>query len=170
MGRGGLSGYRPYREQLEFPMPNSIQIVATHPEVPGRIEGFRFFWAYTVTGFKPEKHCQPCFRGRLSPDMNSTNAGTGSFEFNLPDGALLYICGVAAGPVRLRGERNFHLPLAFQEGASGSAHTFNGYQFAFTNAVRIPMPDPVPRAGMKESHYRCANFRVAEKWFGRAAR
>ncbi len=151
-------------------MVKSIQLVASHPEQPGRITGFRFFWAYTVTGFKPDKHCQPCFRGRLSPELNSTNAATGAFEFAVPDGALIYICGVAAGPVKLRGGRNFHLPLEYRAGASGTAHTFNGYEFAFTNAVRVPMPDPVPRPGLAEFHYRCGNFRVAEKWFGRAAR
>src|SRR5678815_4401990 len=40
----------------------SIQLAVSHPLIPpGRIQGFRFMWAYYVNGYKPEFHCQKCF-------------------------------------------------------------------------------------------------------------
>jgi hypothetical protein len=46
--------------------------------------------------------------------------------------------------------------------------SYNGYEFAWQGARQIAIPEPVPRDGLDESHYRCANFRVAEAWFRRA--
>ena len=136
----------------------------------GPIAGFRWFWAYVVTGFDPTKHCQACFTGRLSPALNSTNAATGEFEYDIPEGALLYVCGVGTGPTRLRRERNLHLPLAADPGGAGSTRSYNGYELCWQGGRQISIPDPVPRPGLNESHFRCANFRVAESWFRRAAR
>ena len=142
-----------------------IRLSVRSPGEPGRITGFRFLWAYTVTGYDPTRHCQPGLHGTRAASFHSRNATTGDYEFTIPAGAFLYVCGVAAGPKHLLRERNLHLPLRPSPGASGSAMSYNGYTFAWEGATRIAIPEPVPRPDLPEAHYRCANFRVAEAWF-----
>ena len=143
-----------------------ITLRISHPDGDGRITGFRFFWAFIATGYRPDRHCQPGLRGAVSQAMNTTNAATGAFEFTILPGRLLYICGVSSGPVALRRDRNLHLPLVPSAGITGSETTYNGYQLSWRDATRLPIPEVRPRAGLTESHYRCKNFRVAEAFFG----
>ena len=143
-----------------------IHLSVHSPHAPGPITGFRYLWAFTVTGYRPEKHCQPGLRGRRAPDFHTGNAATGDYAFTIPEGAFLYVCGVASGPKHLLGQRNFHLPLRPDPDGAGTTTSYNGYVFTWYGATRIAIPAPVPREHLSKEHYRCANFRVAEAWFG----
>jgi hypothetical protein len=89
-----------------------------HPSFPpGPIQGYRFFWAFYVTGYDRTRHCQPCFLGTPSTQINTPNARSGR-DYQMDERKTfpyLYICGFASGPKGLRAERNFHLALKPQE-------------------------------------------------------
>ncbi len=81
-------------------MNNDITIRIDHPSgEPGPIEGFRFFWAYYVNGFDQTLHCQACFKGSPSQQINTVTARTGQLYIMNERKAFkyLYICGVGAG-------------------------------------------------------------------------
>ncbi|MCU1326238.1 MAG: hypothetical protein JWN34_1608 [Bryobacterales bacterium] len=74
------------------------------PELPnGRIQGFHFFWAFYVNGFRQTRHCQPCFRGSLSGQLNSVTAESGRLYVmdELTAFRYVYLCGVGVGPRNL---------------------------------------------------------------------
>ena len=138
-----------------------------HP--PGRIEGFRFLWAFYVSGFRPDRHCQPCFRGRRVAEFATGTARSGhQYVFDQIDRyPYLYICGVGAGPVNLHGERNLHLPLEYCEGASVERTTWNGYRIRVDDARELPIP-PLPDGwrGLGPEFTRCRNYRFGVAYFG----
>lgn len=58
--------------------PRTITLIVEHPTAPpGRIEGFRFLWAFYVNGYHPSRHCQPCFRGARVADFCTPTARSG---------------------------------------------------------------------------------------------
>jgi len=151
-------------------MPHAITLEVSHSsQVDGRIEGFRFLWAYYVSGYRSDKHCQPCFLGKPVAEFSSKTASVAS-PVALDQMArypYVYICGVAAGPISERAGRNLHLPLRSAEGEIVDVVTYNGYRFRAQNAVRVPIP---PLAddwnGLDREHARCRNFQFAVAQFG----
>jgi hypothetical protein len=148
----------------------SISIQIYHPDLaPGPLRGFRFFWAYYVTGYDQSLHCQPCFKGTLSKQLNTRTARSGvvyvmnerrSFPY-------LYVCGVGVGPKRLLHEKNFHLPLKPEAGAHEKYETYNGYIVEVQNAVALPIPIPEEGwKGLNRETTHCKNFRFAVAHFG----
>jgi hypothetical protein len=148
--------------------PITIQI--DHPVLPpGPVQGFRFFWAYYVTGFNPSQHCQPCFRGTLSRQLNTSTARSGvlyvmnerrSFPY-------LYVCGVGIGPRSLLYQKNFHLPLKPEAGAREIRQTYNGYTIRVENGLALPIPElEVGWKGLDLETTRCKNFRFAVAQYG----
>jgi len=153
-------------------MPASILLEVTHPaRAPGRIDGFRFLWAFYVTGYRPDRHCQPGLRGRRVPEFCTTTAESGRVVVldRVDRMPYVYVCGVAAVPKPERGARNLHLPLRFAEGETVEATTYNGYVFRARNAVLLPIPEPEFRDGRSEEHARCKNYRFAAHHFGPSA-
>jgi hypothetical protein len=151
-------------------MSQSIRLDVTHPHTaPGPIQGFRFIWAYYVNGYKPERHCQPCFRGRLVGEFCTRTATSGTpITLNRMDRyPYVYICGVGVGPDKELRFKNFHLPLAYREGAVVEATSYNGYMFRAENAVAVPIPAlPAGWNGLSDTHTRCRNFQFAVAAFG----
>jgi hypothetical protein len=148
----------------------SIILDVSHPsQLAGPITGFRFLWAYYVNGYRPEKHCQPCFKGRRVNEFCTATASTGrQIVLDRMDRyPYLYVCGVAAGPVSERGARNLHLPLRYAEGASVEVVSYNGYRFRARNAERVEVPLlPDNWNGLARAHARCRNFQFAVSVFG----
>lgn len=157
-------------------MPKCITLDVSHPDRPaGKIEGYTYFWAYYVNGYRSDKHCQPCFTGSPIPAFNSTTARTGKeFVFDKMDRyPYVYVCGVASGAVKERSRKNFHLALRYAEGRSVSAVTYNGYIVTAQNAVMLQIPalpknwqpegatEPLP-----DDMTRCKNFQFAVEYFG----
>jgi hypothetical protein len=124
-------------------MPPQILLEVTHPEMPpGKIQGFRFLWAFYVNGYQPTLHCQPCFRGRRVDAFCTPTAE--SFRPVVLDRAhrypYVYICGVGIGPRRELRSKNLHFPLKLAEGHVAEATTYNGYRFRAENAIALPIP------------------------------
>jgi hypothetical protein len=149
----------------QMTMPPSIRLDVSHPEIaPGKIEGFRFLWAFYVNGYDPALHCQPCFRGALVQDFSTPTARSGQPVVldRMSRYRYVYICGVASGPKAERGQKNLHLPLEYAEGHVEEATTYNGYTFRAHNARALIIP-PLPAGwgGKPDEHTRCKNFQFA---------
>lgn len=151
-------------------MSRGITLDITHPtQLAGRVEGFRFLWAYYVRGYRPDRHCQACFRGRLVPGFCTATAEVGRVvRLDAMDRfPYVYVCGVGAGPLALRRARNLHLPLAHAPGEVVEVTTYNGYRVRARDARRLDIP-PLPAGweGKPEAHVRCKNFQFAVAHFG----
>jgi hypothetical protein len=98
---------------------SEITLQVTHPEIAaGPIQGFRFFWAYYVDGYKPDLHCQPCFKGKLVKEFCTSTARSGqAYRLDTARHKYVYVCGVGAGPKNQLKDENFHLPVRYAEGA-----------------------------------------------------
>jgi hypothetical protein len=156
--------------QLHLPMKRSIILEVSHPERPhGRIQGFRFMWAYYVRGYKPDLHCQPCFRGERVADFSTSTASTDrQVTLDRMDRyPYVYLCGVGSGPKTELYLKNFHLPLEFSENDVVERQTYNGYRFRATNARELPIsPLPADWNGLSREHTSCKNFQFAVQYFG----
>lgn len=149
----------------------TIHLTVTHPTIlPGKIEGFRFMWAFYVKGYRPEKHCQPGLIGKVVDDFKTSTAVSGrTIAFDKMDTyPYVYVCGVGTGPKKELGGKNLHFPLRYKEGAVATKTTYNGYVFTATNAEELPIPElPEGFNGItNREHLRCKNFRFAVSVFG----
>ena len=151
----------------------TILLEVTHPLIaPGRIEGFRFVWAYYVNGYKPDRHCQACLTGRLARQFSTRTARSGcgvAFD-DMARFPYLYICGVALGPRRELAGKNLHFPLEYRKGLVAETTTYNGYVLRALNASAVPIPRlPDGWGGIANpEHTRCRNFQFAVARFGAA--
>ena len=147
-----------------------ITIRIDHRDLPpGPIQGFRFFWAYYVTGFNQSQHCQPCFKGTLSKQINTSTTRSGALYVMNERRSFpyLYVCGVGIGPKNLLSEKNFHLPLKPEPGVRAVHQTYNGYVVTVENATAMPIPDLEDGwKGLDRETTRCKNFRFAVAQFG----
>ena len=151
----------------------TIHLAVTHPTIsPGKIEGFRFMWAFYIEGYRPEKHCQPGLIGKVVDDFKTSTAVSGkTIALDKMDAyPYVYVCGVGVGPKKALGGKNLHLPLRYKEGAVATKTTYNGYVFTATNAEELPIPGlPEGFLGItNREHLRCKNFRFAVSVFGPA--
>ena len=152
-------------------MSHTIFLEVSHSRLaPGPIEGFRFLWAYYVKGYRPDRKCQSCFKGRIVQQFSSRTASSGRVgEFNRMDRfPYVYVCGVAVGPRRERRLKNLHFPLRYSEGQVAEATTYNGYTFRAHNAVVVPIPVLPPGwDGIDDlEQTNCRNFQFAVSVFG----
>lgn len=152
-------------------MPHTyITMYVEHQEYePGAVRGFKFFWAFYVSGFDQTLHCQPCFQGTLSKQFNTRTAQSGRL-YTMNERRTfpyLYICGVGLGPKNLLHEKNFHLPVEFQPGAREIRRTYNGYTITVENAIALPIPELAAGwNGLTLETTRCKNFRFPIDRFG----
>lgn len=151
-------------------MTQTIVLNVRHPEFePGLIQGFRFFWAYYVTGYRSGQHCQPCFTGKRADNFCTGTARSGEqVIFQLTDHyRYVYICGVGVGPKAELHHKNFHWALRYERDSVIEAQTYNGYALTATNAVALPIPALPPGwNGLSLETTRCKNFQFAVEYFG----
>lgn len=152
-------------------MPKSIILRISHPTIPdGPIRGFRFMWAFYVNGYRPETHCQRCFKGRRVAEFSTGTARSGaSVALDLMDRyPYVYVCGVGVGPKTELHQQNLHLPLRYKEGAKlVERETYNGYVFQAENAEEIEIAAlPDDWMGLPREHARCKNYQFAVGVFG----
>ena len=148
----------------------AISLEVTHPDgSSGPINGFRFLWAYYVSGYRPDKHCQPCFIGARVPEFCTPTAMSGRrVELNrMHQYPYVYICGVGSGPKSELWQQNLHFPLRYAEGRVEEVTTYNDYRFRAENAERVTIPElPEGWEGKPRKHTRCKNFQFAVAMFG----
>jgi hypothetical protein len=155
-------------------MAKSIRLTVSHPAIPsGRIEGFKLMWAFYVSGYRPEFHCQKCFLGQRVDEFSTRTAVSGNTIVldRLDKYPYVYVCGVATGPISELGYKNLHLPLRFKEGSVALKSTYNGYVFRAENAEELPIPAlPDDWQGLEREHARCKNFQFAVRYFANSKR
>lgn len=149
---------------------SAITIRIDHPSAKrAPIEGFKFFWAFYVNGFDQSVHCQPCFKGSLSRQLNTRTAKSGELYVmnERKSFRYLYICGVGTGLKAELHRKNFHFPVRFEAGSREVGHTHNGYVITVENAVELPIPALVPGwKGLNLETTRCKNFQFGVEYFG----
>jgi hypothetical protein len=148
----------------------SIGLEVNHPfRQPGRVEGFRFLWAFRVSGFRPDRHCQPCFKGRRVGSFSTATVRTGEpVTVDMPDRyPYLYVCGVGAGEKKDLHRQNLHMPLRYAKGKVVARITYNGYCVVARDAELVPIP-PLERGwnGLDDETTQCKNFQFAVAYFG----
>ena len=158
------------RTEKRGPMPQTITFQMDHTSLPpGRVEGFRYLWAFYVNGYRPEKHCQPCFLGRRVDQFCTPTARSGALvSFDLMDQyPFVYVCGVGVGPKAVLRDQNLHFPMRYREGGLVEATTYNGYTAVAHNAELVDIP-VLPRGwnDLSDEHVGCKNFRFAVGAFG----
>lgn len=157
--------------QVPSPSPGArIVLEVTHPVLsPGRIQGFRYVWAFYVEGYDPATHCQPCFKGARVPEFCTPTAQTGRRVVldRMNRYPYVYVCGVGVGPKPERWRQNLHMPLRYCEGSVVERESYNGYVFRAEDAEEIAIP-PLPDdwQGLPREHARCKNFQFAVACFG----
>lgn len=157
-------------DEKRGPMPQTITFQMSHPHLPlGKVEGFRFLWAFYVNGYRPERHCQPCFLGRRVDEFCTPTARSGALvSFDLMDQyPFVYVCGVGVGPKAALRDQNLHLPMRYKDGGLVEATTYNGYTTVAHNAELVDIP-VLPRGwnNLSDEHVGCKNFRFAVGAFG----
>lgn len=122
-----------------------------------------------LTGYDQTRHCQPCFKGTVSRQLNTRTVQSGKL-YTMDERSsfpYLYICGVGMGPKTRLHEKNFHLPVEFSPGAREVRQTYNGYTVTVENAVAVPIPELEDGwKGLDRETTRCKNFRFAVAKFG----
>ena len=84
-----------------------------------------------------------------------------------PQHRFLYVCGVGSGPQNQLRDKNFHLPLRYEEGARVVRQTYNGYRIIAYNAAEISIPALEPGWGGRDLETtRCKNFQFGVAYFG----
>jgi len=160
-------------------MMNTVTLEVTHPTLPaGKVEGFRYLWAYYVDGYDASVHCQPCFHGARVPEFCTPTAETDRIvRLNkLGRYPYVYICGVGAGPKSELRKQNLHFPLRYAEGKTATVTSYNGYVFTARDAEELAIPEwpadiegkvlPPAFEGKPLEHFRCKNYRFAVAYFG----
>ena len=155
-------------------MKRSITLEINHPELPaGAIQGFRYFWAYYVSGFRSDHRCQACFKGERVPDFCTSTARSGqAVVFDQLDRyTYVYVCGVGSGPKSELASQNFHWALRYKDHAMIEAPTYNGYVVSARNAMALPVPK-LPDGWNRHNRAttRCKNFQFGVEYFGYPAR
>ena len=151
-------------------MNQTITLTIEHPtQRSGPMNGFRFLWAYLVSGYRSDRHCQRCFYGKLVPELSPTSDSVGvPIQLALSERhPFAYVCGVSAGPTSERAVRNLHLPLRYEEGQTVTMPTYNGYTLIASNAGLVAVTSlPDNWKGLERGHARCKNFQFAVSAFG----
>ncbi len=151
-------------------MQKKITLSLIHPTLPeGPVQGFRFFWAYYVSGFRPEFRCQPCFKGKPVDQFCTGRVASGRvYELDEMDRyEYVYVCGVGSGKKETRSGNNLHLPLRYAAGEVVQASTYNGYVVTAENAKALAIPAlPDGWNGRDSETTRCKNFQFAVAYFG----
>ncbi|MEG9436584.1 hypothetical protein JAO29_10475 [Edaphobacter sp. HDX4] len=129
---------------------------------------YRHLWGFYVRGFKPWHHCFACFYGTqervIRKDMRDD-------RYDLPEPThYFYLCGVASGAVRLRGERNLHLAVRPKRGSLATVKSFYGPMFTIHDAEEITIQPPIQSLPeLSELYTGCKNFRFAAQMYEAAS-
>jgi hypothetical protein len=121
-------------------------------------------WGFYVRGFKPWHHCFACFYGTQEKEIHKEmNDGA----VDLPEAtSFFYLCGVASGPIKKRGERNLHLAIAPKRGSVATVQSVYGPIFTIYDGEEIEIQDPIQNLPhLDKSYTTCKNFRFAAQMY-----
>lgn len=133
------------------------------------LQGFRYWWLKTVTGFIKSTHCASCLRGSYLPDLGRDFPANAPYEADMQEGTVLYLCGVASP---YRHERNFHLAMRTKAGGAVERTLYNGQRVVVEGVEVITFTDEAARGLFPERGERfltCRNFQFGAQYFSQSS-
>jgi hypothetical protein len=126
--------------------------------------GGRFvqLWGIYVSGFKPDRHCMYCLKGRKESRLHKT-MGDDDLEL-ATDAPYFYLFAMGRVP---KHETNVHLAVRPQPGAIASVGSMYGATFTIHDAYALRV-DRLPDGwlGLGTDFTRCRNFQFGVQQFG----
>jgi hypothetical protein len=119
-------------------------------------------WGVHVSGFRQDKHCIYCLKGRKEGQLHRAMA---SGDYKLDTGApYFYLFGMRRAPRR---DSNVHLAVEPYPGAVASIGSLYGVTFTIRDARALRI-DRLPKGwmGLDESFTSCRNFQFGVQVFG----
>jgi len=119
-------------------------------------------WGMHVNGFRPEKHCIYCLKGRKEQQINRDMV---SEDYPLKtDAPYFYLFAMGRTPRR---DTNVHLAVEPYPGAVASVGSLYGVTFTIRDARALRI-DRLPKAwrGLDDSYTACRNFQFGVQMFG----
>jgi hypothetical protein len=128
-------------------------------KVAGR---FVQLWGIYVSGFKPDRHCMYCLKGRKETRLHKAIVD-GTMEL-ATDSPYFYLFAMGRVP---RHETNVHLTVRPQPGAVASIGSVYGATFTIRDAYALRI-DRLPDGwlGLGTEFTRCRNFQFGVQQFG----
>jgi hypothetical protein len=119
-------------------------------------------WGKHVTGFRPEKHCIYCLKGRKERQLYRTMP-SGDYPLS-NDAPYFYLFAMGRAPRR---DTNVHLAVQPYPGAAASIGSMYGVTFTIRDARALRM-DRLPKGwmGLEEDYTSCRNFQFGVQMFG----
>ena len=155
---------------------NEVSLKVSHP-TKRVMDGFLSLWAYHVTGFNDDKHCQPCFLGERELSVDRRMPANPSKPISIKmRGNYFYICGVTDFKVFTHKEymeNNFHFPVKYSPGNSVAKTTYNGYTFIIDDAELVLFSAAFSKKHYYHKGYKywsCRNFQFGADMFVKNAK
>ena len=128
----------------------------------GASQTFVQLWGVHVDGFRQDKHCIFCLKGRKESQIHR---GMKSGDYKLQNGApYFYLFAMGRTPRR---DSNVHLPVQPYPGAVASIGSLYGVTFTIRDARALRI-DRLPQGwnGLDDSYTSCRNFQFGVQTFG----
>lgn len=129
--------------------------------------GWRYLWAKAVTGFDERQHCARCLEGSYLTAFGLRMAVREPVALEVPDGGLLYLCGVSAPYVHAN---NLHAAfLPDPEAAPVEVQTYTRDRIVVHGGRLLPIYDDAARVlfGHKGPDFvTCRNFQFGAQYLG----
>jgi hypothetical protein len=119
-------------------------------------------WGMYVSGFKPEKHCIYCLKGKKEPQLHR-EMEDGDYMLKT-DAPYFYLFAMGRVP---KHETNVHLAVRPQAGSVASIGSVYGVTFTIRDAYALRV-DRLPDGwmGLGTDYTRCRNFQFGVQEFG----
>jgi hypothetical protein len=119
-------------------------------------------WGKHVSGFRPEKHCIYCLKGRTETQIDKAMT---SGDYEIHTGApYFYLFAMGRAPRR---DSNVHLAVQPYPGAVASIGSLYGVTFTIRDARALRI-DRLPKGwmGLDDLYTSCRNFQFGVQMFG----
>jgi hypothetical protein len=119
-------------------------------------------WGVYVSGFKPEKHCIYCLKGKKEVQLHR-EMHDGDYVLKT-DSPYFYLFAMGRVP---KHETNVHLAVRSQAGSVASIGSVYGVTFTIRDAFALRV-DRLPDGwmGLGSDYTRCRNFQFGVQQFG----
>ena len=119
-------------------------------------------WGVEVSGFKPDRHCIYCLKGRKETQLHR-DILDGDYVLKT-DAPYFYLFAMGRVP---KHETNVHLAVRPQQGAVATVGSVYGVTFTIRDAFALRV-DRLPDGwmGLPPEYTRCRNFQFGVQQFG----
>jgi hypothetical protein len=123
---------------------------------------FVSLWGMYVSGFRADKHCVACLKGKREARVVKTMVD-GIYELDNTY-RYFYLCALGRAP---RKDTNVHLAVEPRQGAVASVGSMYGVTFTIHDALAIRVAKlPIDWLGLGKEFTQCPNFQFGVQQFG----